>query len=469
MPDSDSLVSGWLERRLTADETARLSTHLARDPELADELAEMAALVQALDASKPHAPPVVVRSRRFRTAALAAAAAAVAAAGTVGLWWRPALPPAISEPPPPPVSVVGSRSEPGGLPRPPRSAEERAQASLDRFLRRHAIAGRSWTETSLREIAEECLGRLRRKHDFDGTMDFSAAGARAERPLTFSKPAGSLHGLLQNAAALAGCRLVVNPHSVSFVPIPASPAKRLNKRLAAAPEAPESVRNFCVTGSLPPTWGLPASEFHAIPRPDGSLEVTATEWGLAQLEQVIDAMDAPLLTVDVMVCALPPAETLESLGMQNFVALDPAEAAAPSTPPSPEKRVPDSLVVGSVLTEAQWDQLRPGLLAAPESVLAEFSVPVLSGQWTDLGDHAPDLLRGDTQSLGLAAVLGVDESILDLKIGNRFPGAGPAIKARSSTSITVWAGFNLLLRYTDATAPAESRNRGLVIRVHPLE
>ena len=470
MPDSDSLLSSWLDRRLTGDEVARLSTRLARDPRLADELADMADLVQALAALNPQAPPVGGRSRRSRTLALAAAAAALAVAGVVGWWWRPTpAPPTMADAPPPPVSIVGSRPAPGGLPRPPRSQDERAQASLDRLLRRHPIARRTYADTTLRDIAEECLGRLQQKHGFQGTIDFSAAGPRAETPLSFSKPAGSLRGLLLHASALAGCTLAVNPNSLSFIPIAGSPTRSLTQHITAAPEAHESVRNFCATGTLPPTWGLPPSEFQATPQPDGSLELTATEWRLAQLEQVIEAMDAPLLSVEVMVCALPSAEVLDYFGLQNFATLPPTEATVPSPPSVPASRGFPALAVGSVLTESQWKEVRPGLLADPASLLAEFSIPALSGQWTDLGDRAPDVLRWDNQSLGLKGVLGADELTFDLKIGSRLIGEDPDTKPRLTTSITVWMGFYLLLGYTESAATPGSPPRGLVIRVEPLD
>lgn len=470
MSDTHSLLSIWLDCRLTRDEISQLSSSLARDPKLADELAEMAGIVQTLTAISPQGAPGIVRSHRSRPMAFRAAAAGLAVAGIVGLCWRPAAaPPTMADAPPPPVSIVGSHPGPSGLPRPPRSQDERAQAALDRLLRRHPIARRSYADTTLREIAEECRGRLQQKHAFQGTVDLGAAGTRAETPLTFSKPAGSLRGLLLHASALAGCTLAVNPNSVSFVPITGSPTKRLTKHITAAPEAHESVRNFSATGTLPPAWGLPPSEFRATPQPNGSLQLTATEWRLAQLEQVIEAMDAPLLSVDVLVFALPSAEALEKFGLQNFAALAPTEATVPSPPQLQEITGFPSLAVGSVLTESQWDQVRLGLLADPNSVLAEFSVPALSGQWTDIGNGAPDALRWDTQSLGLKGVLGRDEFTFDLEIGSRLLGADPATKPAGITSITVWMGFYLLLGYTETAAAPGSQPRGLVLRVQPLD
>lgn len=470
MSDTHSLLSIWLDRRLTRDEISQLSSRLARDSVLADELAEMAGIVQTLTAISHQGAPDIVRSHCSRRMALTAAAVSLAVACIVGMWWRPtAEPPTIADAPPPPVSIVGSRPTPGGLPRPPRSMDERAQATLDRFLRRHAIARRSYIETNLREIAEECLSRLQQKHEFQGSLDFSMAGSLTEIPLTFIKPAGSLRGLLLHASALAGCTLVVNPNSLSFVPLPGSPTKTLTKRITAAAEAHESTRNFCATGTLPPTWGLTPAEFRAIPQPDGSLELTATEWRLAQLKQVIEAMDAPLLTVEVQVFALPSPEDLEYFGLQNFAGLTPTEATAPSPLHSKAIGGFPTLAVGSVLTESQWERVRPEFLAAPDSLLAEFSVPVLSGQWTDIGDRAPHVLRWDTQSLGLKGALSADELTFDLEIGGRFLGTDSTTKPAGTTSITVWMGFYLLLGYTDSAAAPGSRPRGLVLRVQPLD
>jgi hypothetical protein len=335
MPDSNSLLSSWLDRRLTGDEVAQLSTRLARDPGLADEMVEMTELVLAL-------------------------------------------------------------------------------------------------------------------------------------------------------SALAGCTLAVIPNPLSFIPIKGSPTKPLTQRITAAPEAHESVRNFCATGTLPPAWGLPDSEFHATPQPDGSLELTATEWRLAQLEQVIEAMDAPLLTVEVMVFSLPPAEVLEKHGLRNFGAIGTAEAealasepdigesteeaTAPSPPPSSQIKGGFPIVAaGTVSSESQWSSLRPAFLESPDSVLTEFSVAVIPDQWTDLGERAPDVLRWDTQSLGLKAVLDADDYTLQLSIGSRPLNADPATKPAGTTSISVWMGHYLLLGYTESAATPGSPPRGLMLRVQPLD
>lgn len=470
MSETRSLLASWLDRRLTRDEISQLSSRLARDPELADELAEMAGIVQALTTLRPLGARGIVRSHRSRPMAFTVAAAAVAVAGIVGLWWRPIEePPTMADAPPPPLAIVGSRPASSGLPRPPRNVDERAQATLDRLLRRHTIGRRSYTKTNLREIAEECLGRLQQKHEFQGSLDFSAAGSLTETPLTFIKPAGSLRGLLLQASALAGCSLAINPNSISFVPLTGSPTKTLTKRITAAPEAHESTRNFCATGTLPPTWGLVPAEFRTIPQSDGSLEIIATEWRLAQLDQVMEAMDAVLLTVEAQVFALPSAEVLEYFGLQNLARLTPTEATAPSPLQSKAISGLPMLAVGSILTESQWDRVRPGFLATPDSLLAEFSVPVLSGRWTDIGDRAPDVLRWDTQSLGLNVALGADELTFDIEIGSRFLGADSTTKPAGTTSITVWMGYYLLLGYTDSAADPGARPRGLVLRVQPLD
>jgi len=466
MSNSHPHLHDWLDRPLDDEQVASLSAHLALDPALADEMAERVWLDQALKSILPVVMPRRSAARQPVRKILFAAAACVLIGVIV---WRSSKPTTALPPEPSSaISIFESQPPRGALPRPPRSQDERSRAALGRLLRQQSTGHRSFAGTTLREIADECLGRLQQRAGFVGVFDLRQAGSRTELPLTFTKPAGSLRGLLLHAAALAGCDVILGPNSVSFVPLTGSEITAMTKRFSADPHLSHATREFWSTGVLPPSWGLPHADFQVTVHAGNYVTATATEWHLAQLERVLMALDAPTLEVDFSVFTLPPVEVLEGIGMPLQT---PAVAPDGQGPPAAmlgTERFP-MIIGGAVLTEAQWERARPTFVSSPQSTLVDINISVVSERQTDLGEQAPDVLRWNHETLGLRVSLSPDGFVFDLNLGGMEIGANPASAPPSGTALSVWPDMTVLLPYLDPVAPPETRRRVIAIRVHPLD
>ena len=457
MKSPDLLLPNWFDRRLTSAEVAALSHRLADDPATADTMAELALLDEALD----RLASVRGSSGKKRIQWLRPVAILLGAACLVfGLFHffqptRDAVSTQATQAAPK-VTPIGI-SDLRGAPPVPRTDADRATAALDRRLSRQFLGRNAFQGTSLRQIAADWQAKWTAEATGAPEFRLNALGSAADEPLAFTKPAGSLRGLLRHAAALAGARIEVRANSVDFEPIEASGTTPETRFFEGDPAffegdpANASVLSaFFSAGAMSASWGLNLADFRTSAS-GGRVSVIATAWNLARLDEILHALAEPAPTFIVQA---------------TFFEI-PDEKAIAAWDPSMPARFGDRLsgyAPAIVCSAEEWEKQ----VAEAKGSLSAVRKTVLNGddrQRLDIGNASETGSEGGSAVVGMWPELSADGLSIDLRFANVPPGSPPDYRPGLATTMTVGSNMTIFGPYHDASAPPSARRHALAVTV----